>query len=199
MTASLMRHDSSNDKNPNGYRYLDVTDSVQMVTCNNLCSAGCCCRLSDELSSCELLKRILLDAAYSDLTVEDEEYLEENDDEQMDVDWDMDCEDIETRSSSSNTPFIKFGGESIPIEQKDVSGYTLVGERRAGTFDGSPTITKQERRPIISRKRALTRWTQDIVEKTPKPKQSEFIMFSVRLPTPSLLLLLIRDFSAKTN
>ncbi|EYC14610.1 hypothetical protein Y032_0040g305 [Ancylostoma ceylanicum] len=64
----------------------------------------------------EAFKRVLLDAAYCDLSIEDEEDLEANNDEKMDVDWDRDCENIETRSSPSNNPFIEFGGKPIPIE-----------------------------------------------------------------------------------
>ncbi|EYB81733.1 hypothetical protein Y032_0375g242 [Ancylostoma ceylanicum] len=45
---------------------------------------------------------VLLDAAYCDLTIEDEKDLEEDNDEKKDVDWDIDCENIETRSSPSN-------------------------------------------------------------------------------------------------
>ncbi|EYC36255.1 hypothetical protein Y032_0914g3026 [Ancylostoma ceylanicum] len=59
----------------------------------------------------EAFERDLLDAAYCDLTIEDEEDLKENNDEKMGVDWDMDCENIRTRSSSSNTPFVKFVGK----------------------------------------------------------------------------------------
>ncbi|EYB86491.1 hypothetical protein Y032_0278g1172 [Ancylostoma ceylanicum] len=65
----------------------------------------------------EAFERVLLDAAYCDLTVEDEEDLEEDNDEKMDVDWDTDCENIETGSSPSNTPFIELGSKPIPIEQ----------------------------------------------------------------------------------
>ncbi|EYC10014.1 hypothetical protein Y032_0058g2942 [Ancylostoma ceylanicum] len=50
----------------------------------------------------ETFDRVLLDAAYCDLTIEDEKDLEEDNDEKMDVDWDIDCENIETRSSPSN-------------------------------------------------------------------------------------------------
>ncbi|EYC03313.1 hypothetical protein Y032_0095g2867 [Ancylostoma ceylanicum] len=57
----------------------------------------------------EAFERVLLDAAYCDLTIEDEEDLQEDNDEKMDVDWDTDCENIGTRSSSSNTPFIECG------------------------------------------------------------------------------------------
>ncbi|EYC05487.1 hypothetical protein Y032_0082g1613 [Ancylostoma ceylanicum] len=35
----------------------------------------------------------------------------------MDIDWDMDYENIRTRSSPSNTSFIEFGDKPIPIEQ----------------------------------------------------------------------------------
>ncbi|EYC20608.1 hypothetical protein Y032_0021g308 [Ancylostoma ceylanicum] len=56
-------------------------------------------------------------AFYCASTIEDEEYIKENNAEKMDVDWDMDCENIETRSSSSNTLFIEFGRKRIPIEQ----------------------------------------------------------------------------------
>ncbi|EYB99773.1 hypothetical protein Y032_0120g929 [Ancylostoma ceylanicum] len=61
----------------------------------------------------EAFERVLFDAAHSDLTIEDEKDPEDND-EKMDVDWNVDCEKIETRSSSL---FIDFGGEPIPIEQ----------------------------------------------------------------------------------
>ncbi|EYB98593.1 hypothetical protein Y032_0130g1555 [Ancylostoma ceylanicum] len=50
----------------------------------------------------EASERVLLDAAYCDLTIEDEKDLEEDNDEKMDVDWDIECENIETRSSPSN-------------------------------------------------------------------------------------------------
>ncbi|EYC18655.1 hypothetical protein Y032_0026g1294 [Ancylostoma ceylanicum] len=65
----------------------------------------------------QAFERVLLDAAYCDLTIEDEEDIEEDNDEKMDVDWDIYCENIETRSSPSNTPFIEFGGKPISIEQ----------------------------------------------------------------------------------
>ncbi|EYB81507.1 hypothetical protein Y032_0381g356 [Ancylostoma ceylanicum] len=51
----------------------------------------------------EASERILLDAVYCASTIEDEEYIEENNAEKMDVDWDMVCENIETRSSPWNT------------------------------------------------------------------------------------------------
>ncbi|EYC07794.1 hypothetical protein Y032_0069g399 [Ancylostoma ceylanicum] len=70
-----------------------------------------------ERKMAEAFERVLLDAAYCDLTIEDEENVEEDNDEKMDVDWDVDCENIGTRSSPSNTPFIEFGGKPIPIEQ----------------------------------------------------------------------------------
>ncbi|EYC09227.1 hypothetical protein Y032_0009g720 [Ancylostoma ceylanicum] len=50
----------------------------------------------------EASDRVLLDAAYCNLTIEDEKDLEEDNDEKMDVDWDIDCMNIETRSSPSN-------------------------------------------------------------------------------------------------
>ncbi|EYC45237.1 hypothetical protein Y032_0435g1423 [Ancylostoma ceylanicum] len=62
-----------------------------------------------ERKMAEAFERFLLDAAYCDLTTEDEENVEEDNDEKMDVDWDTDCENIGTRSSPSNTPFIEFG------------------------------------------------------------------------------------------
>ncbi|EYC40948.1 hypothetical protein Y032_0588g355 [Ancylostoma ceylanicum] len=65
----------------------------------------------------EASERVLLDAVYCASTIEDERCIEENNAEKMDVDWDMDCENIETRCSSSNTPFIEFGSKRIPIEQ----------------------------------------------------------------------------------
>ncbi|EYB85836.1 hypothetical protein Y032_0290g1551 [Ancylostoma ceylanicum] len=40
----------------------------------------------------EAFERVLLDAAYCDLAIEDEEDLEEDNNEKMDVDWDTDCE-----------------------------------------------------------------------------------------------------------
>ncbi|EYC44216.1 hypothetical protein Y032_0468g2010 [Ancylostoma ceylanicum] len=70
-----------------------------------------------ERKMAEAFERVLLYAAYCDLTVEDEENVEEDNDEKMDVDWDIDCENIGTRSSPSSTPFIEFGGKPIPIEQ----------------------------------------------------------------------------------
>ncbi|EYB86561.1 hypothetical protein Y032_0204g1877 [Ancylostoma ceylanicum] len=70
-----------------------------------------------ERKMAEAFERVLLGAAYCDLTVEDMEDLEEDNDEKMDVDWDIDCENIETRSSPSNTPLIEFGGKSTPTEQ----------------------------------------------------------------------------------
>ncbi|EYC40403.1 hypothetical protein Y032_0613g671 [Ancylostoma ceylanicum] len=72
-----------------------------------------------ERKMAEAFERVLLDAAYCDLTIEDEEDLEEDrdNDEKMDVDWEMDCENIETHSSPSNAPFIEFGGKPVPIEQ----------------------------------------------------------------------------------
>ncbi|EYC36293.1 hypothetical protein Y032_0912g3010 [Ancylostoma ceylanicum] len=57
----------------------------------------------------EAFERVLLDAAYIYLTIEDEEDIEEDNDEKMDVDWDIDCENMESRSSPSYTPFIEFG------------------------------------------------------------------------------------------
>ncbi|EYC44176.1 hypothetical protein Y032_0470g2035 [Ancylostoma ceylanicum] len=61
-----------------------------------------------ESKMAEAFERVLLDAAHCDLTIEDEEDLEEDrdNDEKMDVNWEMDCEDIETHSSPSNAPFI---------------------------------------------------------------------------------------------
>ncbi|EYC29286.1 hypothetical protein Y032_0006g2886 [Ancylostoma ceylanicum] len=53
------------------------------------------------------------DADHSDLTVQDNEYFDDND-ENMDVDWDIDCGNIETRSSPL---VIEFGGNPIPIKQ----------------------------------------------------------------------------------
>ncbi|EYC13931.1 hypothetical protein Y032_0042g607 [Ancylostoma ceylanicum] len=47
----------------------------------------------------EAFDRVLLDAAYSDSTIEDKEYLEEDNNEKMDVDCDIDCGNIETSSS----------------------------------------------------------------------------------------------------
>ncbi|EYB92029.1 hypothetical protein Y032_0199g1676 [Ancylostoma ceylanicum] len=70
-----------------------------------------------ERKMAEASERILLDAVYCASTIEDEEYIEENNAEKMDVDWDMVCENIETRSSPWNTPFIEFGSKPIPIEQ----------------------------------------------------------------------------------
>ncbi|EYC24174.1 hypothetical protein Y032_0014g2367 [Ancylostoma ceylanicum] len=67
----------------------------------------------------EAFERVLLDAAYCDLTIEDEEDLKEDNNEKMNIDWDIDCENIGTRSSPSNTPFIEFGGKHIPIEQAE--------------------------------------------------------------------------------
>ncbi|EYC10145.1 hypothetical protein Y032_0057g2788 [Ancylostoma ceylanicum] len=64
----------------------------------------------------EAFERVLLNVAYCDSTVEDEESLDDND-EKMDVDWNVDCENIETRSSPSNTPFIESVGKPIPTEQ----------------------------------------------------------------------------------
>ncbi|EYC21993.1 hypothetical protein Y032_0018g3651 [Ancylostoma ceylanicum] len=52
----------------------------------------------------EAFERVLLDAAYSDLATKDDENLEEDNDEKMDVVWDIDCENIETRSSPSKAP-----------------------------------------------------------------------------------------------
>ncbi|EYC17750.1 hypothetical protein Y032_0029g1849 [Ancylostoma ceylanicum] len=65
----------------------------------------------------ETFERVLLDAAYCDSTIEDEEYLEEDNAEKMEGDWDRDCENIETRSSLSTAPFIEFGIKLILIEQ----------------------------------------------------------------------------------
>ncbi|EYC13780.1 hypothetical protein Y032_0042g524 [Ancylostoma ceylanicum] len=62
-------------------------------------------------------KIVLPDVLYCDLTVEDEEDVEEANDEKMHVDWDIDCENIETRSSPSNASFIEFRGKPIPMEQ----------------------------------------------------------------------------------
>ncbi|EYC05661.1 hypothetical protein Y032_0081g1509 [Ancylostoma ceylanicum] len=62
-----------------------------------------------ERKMAEAFEGVLLDAAYCDLTIESGEDLEEDNDEKMDIDWDIDCENIGTRSSSSNTPFIDFG------------------------------------------------------------------------------------------
>ncbi|EYB88946.1 hypothetical protein Y032_0239g3323 [Ancylostoma ceylanicum] len=62
-------------------------------------------------------ERVLLDVAYSEFAEEDEEDLEEDNDEKMLVNWDMDRENIETRSSPSTAPFIEFGGKPIPIGQ----------------------------------------------------------------------------------
>ncbi|EYC36877.1 hypothetical protein Y032_0847g2665 [Ancylostoma ceylanicum] len=64
----------------------------------------------------EAFERVLLNVAYCDSTIEDEECLDDND-EKMDVDWDVHCENIETRSSPSNTPFIESGGKPTPTEQ----------------------------------------------------------------------------------
>ncbi|EYC16205.1 hypothetical protein Y032_0034g2856 [Ancylostoma ceylanicum] len=50
----------------------------------------------------EAFDRVLLDAAYCDLTIENEEDLEGDNDKKMDVDWDIECENIETRASPSN-------------------------------------------------------------------------------------------------
>ncbi|EYB97894.1 hypothetical protein Y032_0136g1984 [Ancylostoma ceylanicum] len=72
----------------------------------------------------EAFERVLLDAAYCDLTREDEEDLEEANDEKMDVNRDIDYENIETRSSPSNTPFIEFMGKPIPIEQEAIRTFT---------------------------------------------------------------------------
>ncbi|EYC14089.1 hypothetical protein Y032_0042g712 [Ancylostoma ceylanicum] len=60
----------------------------------------------------EAFESVLVDAAYSDLTIEDEEDLEEDNNKKMDVDWDINCANIETRSSRSNAPFIQFGGKT---------------------------------------------------------------------------------------
>ncbi|EYC26403.1 hypothetical protein Y032_0010g1135 [Ancylostoma ceylanicum] len=69
----------------------------------------------------EAFQRVLLDAAYCDITIENEENVEEDNDEKMDVHWDIDCENIGTRSSPSNTPFIEFGSKPIPIQQGKTS------------------------------------------------------------------------------
>ncbi|EYB84608.1 hypothetical protein Y032_0313g2184 [Ancylostoma ceylanicum] len=63
----------------------------------------------------EEFESVLLDAAYSYMTVEYEEDLEEDNDEKMDVDWDLDCDNIETSCSPSNAPFIEFGSKPISI------------------------------------------------------------------------------------
>ncbi|EYB96970.1 hypothetical protein Y032_0145g2514 [Ancylostoma ceylanicum] len=60
----------------------------------------------------EAFERVLPDAAYSGLTIEDEEDIEEDNDEKMNIDWDIDCENIGTRSSPSDTPFIEFGASA---------------------------------------------------------------------------------------
>ncbi|EYC28152.1 hypothetical protein Y032_0008g360 [Ancylostoma ceylanicum] len=51
-------------------------------------------------------------AAYSNLTIQDQGYFDVND-EKMDVNWNIDCRTIETRSSPL---VIEFGGKPIPIE-----------------------------------------------------------------------------------
>ncbi|EYC09492.1 hypothetical protein Y032_0060g3146 [Ancylostoma ceylanicum] len=47
----------------------------------------------------EAFEKVLLDVASCDLTIEDEEYIEEDNDEKMDIVSDIDCEDIETHCS----------------------------------------------------------------------------------------------------
>ncbi|EYB92744.1 hypothetical protein Y032_0190g1241 [Ancylostoma ceylanicum] len=51
----------------------------------------------------EAFGRVQLEAAYYEMMIEDEEDLEKDNDEKMDVDPDSDCENIETRSSPSNS------------------------------------------------------------------------------------------------
>ncbi|EYC13932.1 hypothetical protein Y032_0042g607 [Ancylostoma ceylanicum] len=62
-------------------------------------------QLSKSYKMAEAFDRVLLDAAYSDSTIEDKEYLEEDNNEKMDVDCDIDC-DLEANSirASSGSP-----------------------------------------------------------------------------------------------
>ncbi|EYC24558.1 hypothetical protein Y032_0013g1969 [Ancylostoma ceylanicum] len=62
-------------------------------------------------------ERVLLEVALCDLKIEEEEDLEEDNDGKMEVDCDIDCENIETRRSPLNDPFIEFVGMPISIEQ----------------------------------------------------------------------------------
>ncbi|EYC24791.1 hypothetical protein Y032_0013g2110 [Ancylostoma ceylanicum] len=84
----------------------------------------------------EASERILLDAVYCASTIEDEEYIEEN---KIDVDWDKVCENIETRSSPWNTPFIEFGSKPIPIEQFEVEVCKTKREDGIQTLKPLPT------------------------------------------------------------
>ncbi|EYC45399.1 hypothetical protein Y032_0429g1301 [Ancylostoma ceylanicum] len=61
-----------------------------------------------ECMMAEAFESVQLEAASYEMMTEDEEDLEEGNDEKMDIDWDIDCENIGTLSSPSNTPFIEF-------------------------------------------------------------------------------------------
>ncbi|EYC16180.1 hypothetical protein Y032_0034g2843 [Ancylostoma ceylanicum] len=69
-----------------------------------------------ERKMAEAFERVLLEAAYYEMTIEDEEDLEDDNDEKMDFDRDIDCENMETRCSPSNAPFIEFVDKPISIE-----------------------------------------------------------------------------------
>ncbi|EYB85832.1 hypothetical protein Y032_0290g1547 [Ancylostoma ceylanicum] len=123
----------------------------------------------------EAFERVLLDAAYCDLSIEDEEDLEANNDEKMDIDWDIDCENIRTRSSPSNTSYIEFGGKPIPIEQDIVNlstnqcGFVA----RCGTTDAIHAT-----RLLIGKHRVL--YDKNILDR-PKPKIYRFVVRPVAL------------------
>ncbi|EYC17494.1 hypothetical protein Y032_0030g2087 [Ancylostoma ceylanicum] len=86
----------------------------------------------------EVFESVLLNAAYSDLTIQNEEYLDDSD-EKMDIDWNIDCGNIETRSSLL---VIEFGASPYLSSRLDVEVCKTKHEDGIQTLDALPTTLR---------------------------------------------------------